>query len=82
MFSFICSTSNINVDNELPNITYFFFLPNNAYFSLGDVFNELSALKGKWSVGLNGICGEFFHNFSTFSTQLIFPTAVNTLIGT
>ncbi|KAL5244024.1 hypothetical protein ACI65C_011434 [Semiaphis heraclei] len=46
MFSSVYTTNNINTTNNLPNISKF-DLPNNVYFSLDDVFNGLSALKGK-----------------------------------
>jgi len=45
MFSSVYSTENINIDNYLPNIPNF-DLSNYAYFSLDDVLNGLSALKG------------------------------------
>jgi len=60
MFSSVYSTNNININNDLPIISKF-DLPNNVQFSLDDVFNGLSALKGSWSIGPDGICGEFLY---------------------
>jgi hypothetical protein len=37
--------NNIIITNDFPNISEF-DLPHNVYFSLDDVFNGLSALKG------------------------------------
>lgn len=40
-------------------VTPTFDLPNNVFFSVEDVFQNLSALRGVWSVGLDGLSGEF-----------------------
>jgi hypothetical protein len=45
-------------------------LPHNVYFSLDDVFNGLSALKGNWLVDSDGICGEFLYQMSIIAFPL------------
>jgi len=63
----VYTTNNINTKNDLSNISKF-DLPNNVYFSLDDVFNGLAALKGNWSVGPDGICGEFLYQIRSIIT--------------
>jgi hypothetical protein len=71
MFSSAYSTGNTNIDNNLPNIPNF-DLPSNVYFSLDDVFNGLSALKGNWSVGPDGISGEFLFQIKSIISYPLF----------
>jgi len=56
----VYTTNNINTTNDLINISKF-DLPNKVYFTMDDVFNSMSALKGNRTVGPDGICGEFLY---------------------
>lgn len=78
MFSSVYSTNNINTTNDLPNISKF-DLPNNVYFSLDDNCNGLSALKGNWSVGPDGICGEFLYQIVLLSNNNFYVTSTQIL---
>jgi len=80
MFSSVYATNNINIANDLPNISKF-DLPNNAYFSLDDVFNGLPVLKGNWSVGLDGICGEFLYQIRSIIAFPLFSLCRRSLDG-
>lgn len=57
-FSSVYSATTLGINaislNSLP-----FDLPNNVYFTCDDVFKGLSRLHDNWSIGLDGLSGEF-----------------------
>lgn len=71
MFSSVYSAKNINTDYDLRN-TPNYDLPVNAYFLLDDVFDGLSALKGNWSVGHDGISGKFLFKVKSIISYPLF----------
>jgi hypothetical protein len=63
-FSSVYSTKHVDLDGKKIDISTF-DLPNNATFSVEDVFRNLSALENVWSIGPDGISGHFLFELRT-----------------
>lgn len=57
-----CEQEFVNLFAMHFSLVYNCDLPNNVSFSVDDFYQGFSVLRGVWSVGPNGLCGEFlFH---------------------
>lgn len=59
-FSSVYSSNNFAIDTEKLGLTTN-DLPNNINFSVDEVCEYLITMRGNWSVGSNGLCGEFIY---------------------